>query len=87
MLWMPITATSAGSSHERNSKGSVRRPSPILIKEVVLVSQLWNLLLQAMVNSLLFLYDVLAHNFALSITVFTVLVRLLTLPMTLPAQR
>jgi len=51
------------------------------------VSQLWNLLLQAMVNSLLFLYDVLANNFALSITVFTVLVRLITLPLTLPAQR
>jgi len=51
------------------------------------VAQLWNLLLQAMVNSLLFLYDVLAHNFALSIAVFTVLVRLLTLPLTLPAQR
>jgi YidC/Oxa1 family membrane protein insertase len=51
------------------------------------VSQLWNLLLQAMVNSLLFLYNVLGHNFALSIAVFTVLVRLLTLPLTLPAQR
>ena len=51
------------------------------------MSQLWNLLLQGMVNSLLFLYNVLAHNFALSITVFTVLVRLITLPLTLPAQR
>lgn len=51
------------------------------------MSQLWNLLLQAMVNSLLFLYDTLGHNFALSIAVFTVLVRLLTLPFTLPAQR
>jgi YidC/Oxa1 family membrane protein insertase len=51
------------------------------------VSQLWNLLLQAMVNSLLFLYNMLGHNFALSIAVFTVLVRLLTLPFTLPAQR
>lgn len=51
------------------------------------MSQLWNLLLQGMVNSLLFLYDVLANNFALSITVFTVLVRLITLPLTLPAQR
>ncbi len=51
------------------------------------MSQLWNLLLQIMVNSLLFLYNVLGHNFALSIAVFTVLVRLLTLPLTLPAQR
>ena len=51
------------------------------------MSQLWNLLLQVMVNSLLFLYNVLGHNFALSIAVFTVLVRLLTLPFTLPAQR
>ena len=50
------------------------------------MSQLWNLLLQIMVNSLLFLYDTLGHNFALSITVFTVLVRLITLPFTLPAQ-
>jgi YidC/Oxa1 family membrane protein insertase len=40
-----------------------------------------------MVNSLLFLYNILGHNFALSIAVFTVLVRLLTLPFTLPAQR
>jgi len=51
------------------------------------VSQLWNLLLQVMVNSLLFLYNTLGHNFALSIAVFTVLVRLITLPFTLPAQR
>ena len=51
------------------------------------MSQLWNLLLQIMVNSLLFLYNVLGHNFALSIAVFTVLVRLITLPFTLPAQR
>ena len=51
------------------------------------MSQLWNLLLQFMVNSLLFLYNVLGHNFALSIAVFTILVRLLTLPFTLPAQR
>jgi YidC/Oxa1 family membrane protein insertase len=51
------------------------------------VSQLWNLLLQIMVNSLLFLYNMLGHNFALSIAVFTVLVRLITLPFTLPAQR
>jgi YidC/Oxa1 family membrane protein insertase len=40
-----------------------------------------------MVNSLLFLYNTLGHNFALSIAVFTVLVRLITLPFTLPAQR
>ncbi len=51
------------------------------------MSQLWNLLLQVMVNSLLFLYNTLGHNFALSIAVFTVLVRLITLPFTLPAQR
>jgi YidC/Oxa1 family membrane protein insertase len=40
-----------------------------------------------MVNSLLFLYNALGHNFAISIAVFTVLVRLVTLPFTLPAQR
>ena len=51
------------------------------------MSQIWNLLLQIMVNSLLFLYNTLGHNFALSIAVFTVLVRLITLPFTLPAQR
>ncbi|MBC8265030.1 MAG: membrane protein insertase YidC [Anaerolineales bacterium] len=51
------------------------------------MSQLWNLLLQGMVNALLFLYNVLGNNFALSVAVFTILVRLITLPLTLPAQR
>ncbi len=37
-----------------------------------------------MLNSLLWLYSVLGHNFALSITVFTILVRLITLPLTIP---
>jgi len=52
------------------------------------VSQLWNLLLlQPMINGLLFLYQLLWKNFAFSIAILTVLVRLITLPLTLPQQR
>jgi len=52
------------------------------------VSEIWNVFFfQPMLNGLLYLYDLLGHNFALSITVFTVLMRLITLPLTLPQQR
>jgi len=52
------------------------------------VAELWNMLLiRPMINSLLFLYNVLGHNFALSIAVLTVLVRLIILPLTLPQLR
>jgi len=43
----------------------------------------WNLLFfEPMLNSLLLIYRYLGHSFALSILVFTVLIKLLTLPMT-----
>jgi YidC/Oxa1 family membrane protein insertase len=51
------------------------------------MSELFNLLTQPMLNILLFLYDVLAHNFALSIVLFTILVRIITYPLMLPQQR
>ena len=40
--------------------------------------------LQPMINSLLWLYSILWNNFALSITVFTIIVRLITMPLTIP---
>ena len=49
------------------------------------ITEIWTtFFLQPMVNSLLWLYSVLGHNFALSITVFTIIVRLITLPLTIP---
>jgi YidC/Oxa1 family membrane protein insertase len=51
------------------------------------MSELFNLFTQVMLNILLLLYDVLAHDFALSIALFTVLVRVATLPLMLPQQR
>ncbi|OGO42081.1 MAG: hypothetical protein A2Z04_04935, partial [Chloroflexi bacterium RBG_16_57_9] len=47
----------------------------------------WNLITIPMLNLLLLLYEILGHNFALSIAVFTILVRVVTLPLTLPQQR
>lgn len=43
--------------------------------------------MNGMLNILLFLYANLGHNFALSITVFTILVRLITVPLTIPQLR
>lgn len=52
------------------------------------MTQLWNtLIFQPMLNFLLFLYSVLFRNFGLSIVVFTVLVRLVTLPFTMSQTR
>ena len=52
------------------------------------MSQLWNtLIFEPMLNFLLFLYSLLAQNFGLSVIMFTVLVRLLTLPITLRQMR
>jgi len=52
------------------------------------VSQIWNqFFLQPMLNALLLLYGFLGENFALSIAIFTILVRLITLPLTLPQQK
>jgi YidC/Oxa1 family membrane protein insertase len=49
---------------------------------------MWNtVILDPMVNSLLWIYDVLGHNFGLAIILFTALIRLVTLPLTLQQQR
>lgn len=44
-------------------------------------------ILQPMLNMLLFLYQLLFHNFVLAIVVFTILVRLITYPLTYQQQR
>lgn len=52
------------------------------------MTELWNLVIfNPMLNGLLFLYNLLGHNFAISIVVFTILVRVLMLPLTLSQQR
>lgn len=52
------------------------------------MGQLWNtVFIQPMIYASLWLYQLLGHNFALAIAVLTVAVRLLTLPLTLPAQK
>jgi YidC/Oxa1 family membrane protein insertase len=49
---------------------------------------IWNFLIQdPMLNSLLFLYQLLFHNFTLTILVFTVLIRLITFPLTYQQQK
>ena len=49
---------------------------------------MWDILIiNPMVNSLLFLYQLLFKNFTLAITVFTILVRLLTQPLTAQSQK
>ncbi len=46
--------------------------------------ELWNtLFFQPMLNSLIVLYSILFHNFGLTIVVFTIVVRILMLPLTL----
>jgi len=44
-------------------------------------------ILEPMVNSLLFLYQLLFHNFTLAILVFTILIRLITFPLTYQQQK
>jgi YidC/Oxa1 family membrane protein insertase len=49
---------------------------------------MWDLyVINPMINALLLLYDFLGNNFVLAIAVFTVLIRLLTLPLNLRQQR
>jgi len=49
---------------------------------------MWNtFILDPMINALLFLYQLLGHNFALAIIMFTVLIRLLTFPLTYQQQK
>jgi len=52
------------------------------------MSELWNLLiLNPMTNALMLLYSFLGNNFVLAIAVFTILIRLITLPLNLRQQR
>jgi YidC/Oxa1 family membrane protein insertase len=52
------------------------------------MGDIWNLLiLNPMLNSLLFLYQLLFNNFTLTILVFTVLIRLITYPLTYQQQK
>jgi YidC/Oxa1 family membrane protein insertase len=46
-----------------------------------------DILISPLVNMLLFLYGILGHSFVLAIIVATILIRLVTLPLTLPQQR
>lgn len=46
-----------------------------------------NYVINPMINALLFLYDILGNDFVLAIAVFTVLIRLVTLPLNLRQQR
>lgn len=49
---------------------------------------MWNtLIVDPMINALLFFYDILGNNFILALTVFTVLIRLITLPLNVRQQK
>ncbi len=53
-----------------------------------MLSFLWNeVILNPMVNGLLWLYDILGNNFVLALAVFTVIVRVLTLPLNIRQQK
>jgi len=53
-----------------------------------MIDAVWtNLILNPMVNSLLLIYQFLFHNFGLAIIVFTAIIRLITMPLTLRQQR
>jgi YidC/Oxa1 family membrane protein insertase len=53
-----------------------------------MIDTIWtNLILNPMVNSLLLIYSFLFHNFGLAIILFTALIRLITMPLTLRQQR
>ena len=48
------------------------------------ISLIWNsIIMKPMINSLAFLYDLLGDNFGLSIISFTILVRLILIPLTI----
>ena len=48
-----------------------------------LISLIWtNVILNPMINSMLWIYNILANNFGLAIIVFTLVVRLITYPLT-----
>ena len=49
---------------------------------------MWDtLIVNPMINALLFFYDLLGNNFLLAIAVFTILIRLITLPLNMRQQR
>jgi len=49
---------------------------------------MWNtIILEPMINSLLYIYSLLGQNFGWAIIVFTALVRLITLPLTIQQMR
>lgn len=49
---------------------------------------MWNtLIVDPMINALLFFYDILNNNFVLALAVFTLLIRLITLPLNVRQQR
>lgn len=53
-----------------------------------MLSFLWNeVILNPMVNGLIWLYDILGNNFVLALAVFTVIIRLLTLPLNIRQQK
>jgi YidC/Oxa1 family membrane protein insertase len=53
-----------------------------------IIGLVWtNLILNPMVNSLLLIYQFLFHNFGLAIIVFTAVIRLITMPLTVRQQR
>jgi YidC/Oxa1 family membrane protein insertase len=53
-----------------------------------MLSFLWNeVILNPMVNGLIWLYDVLGNNFVLALAVFTVIIRVLTLPLNIRQQK
>jgi YidC/Oxa1 family membrane protein insertase len=53
-----------------------------------MIDAVWtNLIINPMVNSLLLIYQFLFHNFGLAIIVFTAIIRLITMPLTLRQQR
>lgn len=53
-----------------------------------ILGPLWNnLILNPMINILLLIYDFLFHNFGIAIILLTVLIRMLTMPLTLRQQR
>lgn len=52
------------------------------------MSEIWTqFFLQPMLNALMLLYGLVGQNFALAIAIFTIIIRLITLPLTLPQQK
>jgi YidC/Oxa1 family membrane protein insertase len=53
-----------------------------------MIAAAWNtVILNPMINAMMLIYQFLGHNFGLAIIIFTILIRLITLPLTLQQQR